>query len=124
VYRKLSIAAVAALVLCAVASAQKPAEKKAPAAAVAPASLLADELARSLGENLHVKTIVGQPVKAGAITIIPILSLDLSFGGGGVAAPGNAPGGFFMNGEARPIGFVVVTPKGTHFITVANPAAQ
>jgi len=47
--------------------------------------------------------------------------------GQAVAAPQNpATGveGFFMSGEARPLGFVAVTKKGTRFISVGKMAAK
>ena len=90
----------------------------------APASELAGQLAARLGRELGVRTAVGEPLKVGSVTLIPILTLDVTFGGGGVAAapdpkkPAPAPGGFYMNGEARPLGFVAITKKGTRFLAV------
>ena len=57
------------------------------------------------------------------MTLIPILMVDVNFAGGSAAVPAaNAPGfdGFLMSGEARPLGFVTVTPKGTRFIPVVS----
>ena len=64
-------------------------------------------------------------VTAGSVTLIPILMIDINFGGAGLVSPGGpstavpkaaapqAPlagaDGFLMSGEARPLGFVVVT---------------
>jgi uncharacterized spore protein YtfJ len=86
-----------------------------------PVNQLAQEMAARLGNEMNVKTIIGQPVKAGAVTIIPIMMIDVSFGGGQAGAPQLAAAGatgYYMSGEARPLGFVAVTKKGTRFISV------
>jgi uncharacterized spore protein YtfJ len=125
----------AGLILASLAASQSPPGKKPQAAAPQPATQLADALAQRLSNDLHVKTVVGDPVKIGAVTLIPIMMIDVSFGGGGVASPGGppaaasqnpAPGvdGFFMSGEARPLGFVAIGKKGTRFISVAKAAAK
>src|SRR5512142_1843346 len=94
-----------------------------------PAADLAESMARRLGESLHVKTVVGKPVVAGSVTLIPILTIDVSFGGVDVPMPPPKPGeakpeagGFVMNGEARPLGFVAITKKGTKFLTLPQAA--
>jgi uncharacterized spore protein YtfJ len=115
--------AVLLALLCASAAfAQTPTEK--PAAAPAPQSLAAS-LAERLGRELHAKTFTGDPIKAGAVTLIPILAVDINFAGGAPAAP-NAPAmdAFLMTGEARPVGFVAITPKGTRFIPVDGAAVK
>jgi uncharacterized spore protein YtfJ len=133
--RKMIIAVAAGLMLGSLAAGQKPPEKKSQAPAFQPAHELADALAQRLSNDLHVKTVVGDPVKVGALTLIPVMMIDVSFGGGGMAAPGGpsaaapqnaAPGtdGFFMSGEARPLGFVAIGKKGTRFISVAKTAAK
>lgn len=107
---------VASLVLAAAATAQpKPAQ---------PAADLAESMARRLAEQMNVKTIVGKPVVAGSVTLIPILTVDVSFGGLDIPAPKpDAPGGgaFLITGEARPLGFVAITKHGTRFLAVPKP---
>jgi len=133
--RKMVSAVVAGLILASLAVGQNPPEKKSQAPASQPAHELADALAQRLSNDLHVKTVVGEPIKAGSVTLIPIMMIDVGFGGGGMAAPGSpgaaaaqnpAPGvdGFFMRGEARPLGFVAIGKKGTRFISVAKTAAK
>jgi uncharacterized spore protein YtfJ len=103
------------------------AAKNAPSPVAQPAGDLANGLAQRLSEQLHVKTVVGEPVKAGSVTLIPVLLVDVNFAGASVPAPAaNAQGidGFLMSGEARPLGFVVITPKGTRFIPVGNTPAK
>ncbi len=143
--RTLLLAAVANLALGAVVLAQPPAQEPPPNRAAAE---LADSLTRRLGEDLHVKAVVGKPVVAGAVTVIPILMIDINFGGAGLAVPAAAPGagpgaapgaaakaaapqttpvggdGFLMSGEARPLGFVVVTRQGTRFISLTQTAGK
>lgn len=100
---------------------------KATAPAARPAADLASGLAQRLGDQLHATTIVGEPVKAGTVTLIPILLVDVNFAGASAPAPApNAQGldAFLMSGEARPLGFVVVTAKGTRFIRVGDTPAK
>lgn len=139
------IMAAATLMSGAFASGQSAPEKDQPAPVVQPASELASSLAQRLGDELHVKTAVGEPVKVGSLTLIPIMRVEVSFGGVGLAAPGHPPAGlapaavpqaavqqsagiggdgFFMSGEARPLGFVVVGAKGTRFISVVRTPAK
>jgi uncharacterized spore protein YtfJ len=133
--RKIAIIIVAGLILGSLLVGQNPPEKKPQAPAVQPANELADALAQRLSTDLHVKTVVGEPVKIGSVTLIPIMMIDVSFGGGGMTAPGSpaaaAPqnpamgaNGFYMSGEARPLGFVAITKKGTRFISVAKTPAK
>jgi uncharacterized spore protein YtfJ len=133
--RKIVVVITAGLLLGSVAVGQTQAVKKPQAPTVQPAGELADALAQRLGSDLHVKTVVGEPMKVGSVTLIPIMMLDVSFGGGGMAVPGGGaaaaapkPGmgvdGFFMTGEARPLGFVAIGKKGTRFISVAKAPAK
>jgi len=100
-------------------------KKLQPASAKAPLPMyqLADEMAKRLTSSLQVKTVVGEPMKVGKVTLIPIMMIDIGFGGGGGGAP-QAPEmggkGFYMSGEARPLGFVVATKTGTKFVSVGK----
>jgi uncharacterized spore protein YtfJ len=107
---------------------QNPPANKPQATAVQSANELVEALAQRLSSELHVQTVVGEPVKAGSVTLIPIMMVDVSFGGGSMAALGSRAAaasqsppmgvdGFFMSGEARPLGFVAIGKKGTRFIT-------
>ena len=101
------------------------AARKAPAGVPQPAGNLANALAQRLNEQLHVKTVVGEPVKAGAVTLIPVLLVDVNFAGASVpAASPTSQGldGFLMSAEARPLGFVAITTKGAQFLPVGNTA--
>lgn len=133
--RKIIMVIVAGLILGSLVVGQNPPEKKLQTPAVQPANELADALAQRLGNDLHVKTIVGEPIKVGSVTLIPIMMIDVGFGGGGMTPPGGpaaaAPqnpamgvDGFFMSGEARALGFVAISKKGTRFISVGKTPAK
>lgn len=134
------LTAAAGLALGAVALGQTP-ERQQPAPGPTPvASELADTMARRVAENLRVKAVVGKPVIAGSVTLIPVLMIDINFGGAGLLSPGGPPtavpgaaapqaplagaDGFLMSGEVRPLGFVVVTRQGTRFISVAQASVK
>jgi uncharacterized spore protein YtfJ len=131
----------AGLLLVSLGGAQNPPEKKPQAARPQPAHELADALAQRLGSELNVKTAVGEPIKAGAVTLIPIMMININFGGGGMSVPVGQPAaqpaltpqpakpalggdGFYMSGEARPLGFVAITKNGTRFISVGKAAGK
>jgi len=78
--RKIVIAA--GLMLGSFAAGQNAPEKKPTAPAVQPASQLADSMAQRLSGELHVKTAVGEPVRVGSVTLIPIVRIEVSFGVG------------------------------------------
>ena len=100
-------------------------EKKLQPQAKAPLPMyqLAEAMSQRLNSSLQVKTVVGEPMKVGKVTLIPIMMIDIGFGGGGGGAP-QAPDmggkGFYMSGEARPLGFVVVSKAGTKFVSVGK----
>lgn len=129
--QKLLLSICSGLLLASVATGQTQLEKK-PASAAPPASSLVDSLVQRLSNELHAKTIAGDPIKVGSVIVIPILMVDLNFGGGNIGVPadpaGKAPAsplpsgdGFLMSGEARPVGFVAITKKGVEFLSLAAP---
>jgi len=110
----------------ALAQGQAQSEKKLqPTQAKAPLPMyqLAEAMAQRLNSSLQVKTVVGDPMKVGKVTLIPIMMIDVGFGGGGGGMPQNLDmggKGFYMSGEARPLGFVVSSKAGTKFISVGK----
>ena len=127
--RKILIGLMAAVWLCVLVGAQNPPAGQKPAAPAAQAPQtpyeLADALAQRLGKQLNVRTVVGEPSKAGAVTLVPIMMIDVNFGGGGGGMPQNPAmggSGFFMKGEGRLLGFVAVGKKGTRFIGLGKAA--
>jgi uncharacterized spore protein YtfJ len=92
-----------------------------------------DGMAQRLSHDLNVKTVIGEPIKVGSVTLIPILMLDINFGSAATKAPSGATDAksaepqanlFYMSGEARPLGFVAITAKGTRFINLVKPDAK
>jgi uncharacterized spore protein YtfJ len=117
---------VVGLLFCVLAQGQAQTEKKLqPTQTKTPQPMyqLAEAMAQRLNSSLQVKTVVGEPMKVGRVTIIPIMMIDIGFGGGGGGAP-QAPDmggkGFYMSGETRPLGFVVVSKAGTKFVSVGK----
>lgn len=121
------------LLLMSLGMGQTTVEKKPVPPALQPAGQLADEMAARLAADLHVKTTVGEPIKIGSVTLIPIVMIEVGFGGGGKMPSGDAaasktpqPGvdAFYASGEARPLGFVAITKKGVRFIGVGKTPAK
>ena len=90
---------------------------------------LVDALAQRLSHDLNVKTVIGEPIKVGSVTLIPILMIDVKFGSAATKAPSGATAPqstqsqaslFCISGEARPLGFVAITGKGTRFINLVR----
>lgn len=115
------------LMLFSLAFSQAPSKEKlkAQAKTESPVSMLIKAMTSRLPNSLHVKYVVGDPVKVGKVTIIPIMMVDVGFGGGG-GGPTQGKGqqmggfGFGMGGEAKPLGFVVVSKAGTKFVSVGK----
>lgn len=88
-----------------------------------PVTLLTRGMTDRLSESLHVKKAVGKPIKVGNVTIVPIIMIDVGFGGGGggpVGQPQIGAHGFGFGGEARPLGFVVISKAGVKFVPVGK----
>jgi len=83
---------------------------------------LTQSMTERLIKNLHIKKIVGDPVKVGSITIIPIIMLDIGYGGGGGGPAGGKQmgGGFYLGGEAKPLGFIIITKSETKFVSAGK----
>jgi uncharacterized spore protein YtfJ len=118
---KLTLLILAFLFLFGVSMAQE--KPKAKAGVVNPVALLTKAMTDRLTNNLHVKNVVGDPIKVGNVTIVPIIMIDVGFGGGGGGpSVGTQMGGhgFYMSGEARPMGFVLISKAGTKFVPVGK----
>ncbi len=103
---------------------------------------LVDGMAQRLSHDLNVRTVIGEPIKVGSVTLIPILMVDVKFGSAATKVPltsgrpregksGTAAQSaesqtnlFYMSGEARPLGFVAITGKGTRFINLVKSDAK
>ena len=112
---------------------QEKQQKEPPKAQVAqenPIVLIAKAMIERLTNNLQVKNIVGDPIKVGNVTVIPIIMIDIGYGGGGGGGPvmqtGGGPqiqmggSGFFMKGEAKALGFIILSKAGVKFIAAGK----
>jgi uncharacterized spore protein YtfJ len=96
---------------------------KAAAKAPLPVDQLVESMTQRLANSLQVKTITGEPIKAGKVTLVPVIMVDIGFGGGGASVPQSPEQGgkgFYMSGEARPLGFIVITKSGAQFVSVGK----
>lgn len=96
---------------------------KAAAKAPLPMDQLVEAMTQRLANSLQVKTITGEPVKAGKVTLVPVIMVDIGFGGGGASVPQSpeqGAKGLYMSGEARPLGFIVITKSGAEFVSVGK----
>ena len=121
------------LLVGSLAMAQNAPQKKAQPVQPPGTSDLVDSLAQRLSHDLNVKTVIGEPIKVGSVTLIPILMIDVKFGSAATkaATEAKAPQSaksqanlFCMSGEARPLGFVAITGKGTRFINLVKSEAK
>jgi uncharacterized spore protein YtfJ len=94
---------------------------------------LVDGMAQRLSRDLNAKTVIGEPIKVGSVTLIPILMIDVKFGSAATKAPSGATvpqsagaqaNLFYIGGEARPLGFVAISGKGTRFISLVKSDAK
>ncbi len=88
-----------------------------------PITAMTNAMADRLGKNLNIKHVVGDPIKVGKVTVIPIIMIDIGYGGGGGGQMGaNQPvgSGFYMSGEARPLGFIVISKTGIKFLSAGK----
>lgn len=83
-----------------------------------PVSELMTETIQKIKEAVDANTVVGQPITAGEVTLIPVSKISLGFGTGGSEMAGNAPKGcgenpFGGGGGAGlkvvPVCFLVIT---------------
>ena len=96
---------------------------KAAAKALLPMDQLVEAMTQRLANSLQVKTITGEPIKAGKVTLVPVIMVDIGFGGGGASVPQSpeqGAKGLYMSGEARPLGFIVITKSGAEFVSVGK----
>jgi uncharacterized spore protein YtfJ len=90
---------------------------------ISPVTMLAKGMTDRLSDSLHVRKAVGKPLKVGNVTIVPIIMIDVGFGGGGggpAGQPQMSAQGFGFGGEARPLGFVVISKAGVKFVPVGK----
>ncbi len=90
-------------------------------------------IAQSLQDSLTVRTVYGEPITAGNMTIIPVARVRFAFAGGGGGGSGLLPtgdvidstprgggggGGGAGGGFVQPIGYIEVTENGSRWVPV------
>ncbi len=91
-----------------------------------------ESLARSVQDSLSTKTIYGDPITAGAVTVVPVAEVRFAFGGGGGGGTGpelgeggstggGSGGGGGGGGGVRPVGFIEITESGSRWVPVEPP---
>jgi uncharacterized spore protein YtfJ len=96
------------------------------AADATPADRLIERLAELIGAKAGVRTVFGEPVQQGGVTVIPVARVRWGFGGGGgrseAAADGPASGSGGGGGVAAdPIGYVEIGSDGAMFRPIREP---
>ena len=96
-------------------------------------------IAQSLQDSLTVRTVYGEPITAGNITIVPVARVTFGFGGGGGGGSGSLPageeldaarrgaggvgggggaGGGAGGGFVQPIGYIEITENASRWVPV------
>ena len=79
-------------------------------------------------EMVDVNSVIGQPITAGDVTIIPVSKVSVGFGGGGAdgaknnTSDGNFGGGVGGGVKVTPICFLIVKDGNVRMMPVAAPA--
>ena len=92
------------------------------------------ELMRTTLENVRsmadANTIIGTPIQADGVTLIPVSRLSFGVGGGGTefstkktGADTNFGGGSAASGKLEPVAFLVIRDGGVKLLPVAPPPA-
>ncbi len=97
-----------------------------------PIGELMTDTIQKLQDMMMVNTIVGDPIVAGDVTLIPVSRMSMGFGTGGSELPtkqakeGSAPFGGGGGGGVNlsPVGFLVVRGTDVKFVPVAIPAGS
>lgn len=97
---------------------------------------LVEGLARGFQDRLSVSTIYGDPITAGAVTVVPVARVTFGFGGGGGGGAGEGQserggsgsgggGGGGGGGAVLPIGYVEITEDGSRWVAIEpSPTKQ
>ena len=96
-----------------------------------PLSGMLQEAMGRVREMVDANTIVGQPIQAEGMTLIPISKVSFGFGGGGAeygsktaSAPANLGGGIGSGVKITPVAFLVLKEGTVRVLPVAVPAAS
>jgi len=80
-------------------------------------------LSDGFASSASVKNVYGDPVTAGARTVIPVAEVRYTFGAGGGSHKDKTESGGGGGGRvtAQPVGALEVTPEGSRFIPFQDP---
>lgn len=82
-----------------------------------------ETLTRNLGEIVNTKTVIGDPVTVGEVTIVPVVTAAVAFGAGsggaGVNGGGGAGGGLGLKPEA----IVIIKGEEVNVFPIRNRTA-
>ena len=87
-----------------------------------------DTTLQKIREMVDVNSVIGEPIVAGDVTIIPVSKVSVGFGGGGSdSAKGNGTDGIFGAGvgggvKVTPICFLIIKDGNVRMMPVAAPA--
>ena len=86
-----------------------------------------DSTIEKIRHMVDVNSVIGEPIVAGDVTIIPVSKVSVGFGGGGsdfVSKNGNDPfgGGVGAGVKVTPIAFLIVKEGSVRMLPVATPA--
>ncbi len=100
---------------------------------------LVRSIAQSLQDSLTVRTVYGEPITAGNITIVPVARVSFGFAGGGGGGSGVLPAGGDINaprhggggggggaggGFVQPIGYIEITENASRWVPVERPQSE
>jgi uncharacterized spore protein YtfJ len=96
-----------------------------------------ENLARSFQERLSVRTVYGDPITAGSVTIVPVARVTFGFGGGGgggggplereegtVGGGSGGGGGGGGGGAVVPIGYIEITDGDSRWVPLEKPRSE
>ena len=95
-----------------------------------------ETLARGIQERFSVQTVYGEPITAGAITVVPVARVAFGFGGGGGGAGAGGGeagqggsgsgggGGGGGGGMVQPVGYIEISDAGSRWVPLEPPRAQ
>lgn len=96
-----------------------------------PVPELVRETIEQIRSTVDVNTVVGSPIEAGGVTIIPISKVAFGFATGGSEAaskhrpsgPNNVLGGGGAGVTVTPLGFLIVKDEGVRYLGIPEPAS-
>jgi len=83
---------------------------------------IAHEALERLDHLLSAKNVVGEPIRAGDATVVPLMAVGFGFGGGHGGPPEEGGDGAGVGGGAIPVALVVVDKDGVRIERLRPPS--